>query len=506
MFLTKLRIIVSLVLIFITKTLIAQQKKLSEKETIVKNYYLFQKTEDRALLDSTLKFIKLKKDIITEDTINSKIFYLKGVHNHFLHRYKEAEKFFLKSFNLAKKTNDYLLMGTVSNARGVNYAHGENDYVMAEKLYKEAIEYYKIINEKLQQIDGYYNLTIIARKEKKWNLSQEFANNCRSLIISEKKRTHYLKRLHFLMADNCIKLKEYDKALENLKLSEKYLSSNDHYDRSLVNMGYARYYGAIGKHQKAIDKYIEVIKNQKDAKRNDEEALKNSFVRELELENRLKIKKDKIIKGQKRLVNLSFLTALLFVILSIVLILFARKNKKKNNQITELNNDLKKLINDLKEKNTDLANKKNDIESLLEFNEQSLFSRILKISTYNDAINKINDDIDVYMDKNASASGYLMTIRKKLDTLIYEDELWEDFKIQFEKIRPDFFNKLKKHTPSLSVNDLKHCTYVVLNLKSKEVAQLINVSPRSVETVRYRIKKKMGLEKDKNLHDLLTAL
>ena len=110
------------------------------------------------------------------------------------------------------------------------------------------------------------------------------------------------------------------------------------------------------------------------------------------------------------------------------------------------------------------------------------------------------------MNKNSSASSYVMKVRNKLELLISEDELWEDFKFQFEKIRPDFFDKVKRLASDLSVNDLKHCTYIVSNLKSKEVAQLINISPRSVDTTRYRIKKKIGLKKNESLYDLLSSL
>lgn len=193
---------------------------------------------------------------------------------------------------------------------------------------------------------------------------------------------------------------------------------------------------------------------------------------------------------------------MLFIILTIFLISLIRKNRNKNRQIKTLNIELKELIANLKTKNDDLVDKKTEIESLLNLNEQALFSRVLKISTYNDAIRKITEDIE----SNKDASSYLISVNKKLLSLISEEELWEDFKIQFEKIRPDFFSKLKQISPNLSVNDLKHCTYIVSNLKSKEVAQLINVSPRSVETTRYRVKKKMGLEKEDSLYDLLSSL
>ncbi|NVK08635.1 MAG: tetratricopeptide repeat protein [Tenacibaculum sp.] len=476
------------------------------KKLIVDNYYLFQKTEDPRLLDKTLRFIKLNKFVVTEDTIHSKIYYLKGVNNLFLKRYNKAEYFFLKSFELAQKSNDYLLMGTIYNSRGVTLVMGEKKYAKAEELYKKAIVYYKKINELTQQIDSYYNLTKNSAARKKWKNSIEYAEKCIELIHEEKHRTDGLKRLYIFIADGYLELKQYEKVIENLKIAEKYISPTDSYENSLLNKVYAKYYESQKNYLEALKSYKKVSANLEENNTKKEEELKNSFVRELELENKLVNDRDATIKSKNKLLILSVTTIILLIVFSRLTVSFAKKNKSKKNEILKLNSNLKSLIDSLKEKNKDLDNKKIEIENLLSLNEQTLFSKVLKISTYTDSIRKISEDIESYTNNNPKASSYLIKIGNKLNSLISEDELWEDFKIQFEKIRPDFFNKLKEVAPNLSVNDLKHCTYIISNLKSKEVAQLINVSPRSVETARYRIKKKVGLAKDESLYNYLSNL
>ena len=62
-----------------------------------------------------------------------------------------------------------------------------------------------------------------------------------------------------------------------------------------------------------------------------------------------------------------------------------------------------------------------------------------------------------------------------------------------------------KYYPKLSISEQKHCAYVAVNLKSKEVATILNLSPRSVETTRYRIKKKLNL-KEKSLVEFLKTI
>ena len=56
------------------------------------------------------------------------------------------------------------------------------------------------------------------------------------------------------------------------------------------------------------------------------------------------------------------------------------------------------------------------------------------------------------------------------------------------------------------MNDLKHCAYIVTNLNVKEVANLIHISPRSVETARYRLKKKLNIGKDVKLTNFLNNI
>ncbi|GAA4315325.1 hypothetical protein GCM10023143_26630 [Compostibacter hankyongensis] len=73
------------------------------------------------------------------------------------------------------------------------------------------------------------------------------------------------------------------------------------------------------------------------------------------------------------------------------------------------------------------------------------------------------------------------------------NEDWQRFKLHFEAVHPDFFDKLMKLSPQLSKNELKHCAYIRMNMSNKQVANLLNVNPDSVKMSRYRIKKKLSL-------------
>ncbi|THH36538.1 helix-turn-helix and ligand-binding sensor domain-containing protein [Neolewinella litorea] len=95
---------------------------------------------------------------------------------------------------------------------------------------------------------------------------------------------------------------------------------------------------------------------------------------------------------------------------------------------------------------------------------------------------------------------------KQIDHNIDEAETWELFRDAFENADRDFFRKIKDLHPDLTPNDLKLCAYLRLNLSSKEIAPMLNISPRSVEVKRYRMRKKMGLERDTGLTEYIMAI
>jgi DNA-binding CsgD family transcriptional regulator len=108
--------------------------------------------------------------------------------------------------------------------------------------------------------------------------------------------------------------------------------------------------------------------------------------------------------------------------------------------------------------------------------------------------------------QNEEASG---EVRKMIKSLSEDEQIdgeWENFSKHFDKVHSDFVSQLKKIHPQLTGNELKLCTYLRMNLSTKEIAQLSNISVRGVEISRYRLRKKMGLHSEDNLFDYLMKL
>jgi DNA-binding CsgD family transcriptional regulator len=89
--------------------------------------------------------------------------------------------------------------------------------------------------------------------------------------------------------------------------------------------------------------------------------------------------------------------------------------------------------------------------------------------------------------------------------LSHEDD-WEVFEQNFNKVHEAFFQKLIARFPNLTPGDLKLAACLKMNLTSKEIAPLLNISLRGVENKRYRLRKKLDLPNDENLTEFMLNL
>jgi len=87
-----------------------------------------------------------------------------------------------------------------------------------------------------------------------------------------------------------------------------------------------------------------------------------------------------------------------------------------------------------------------------------------------------------------------------------QDNIWNDFDLYFESINKNFYTRLKQAHPEISANDLKICALIKLNLSIKEMSSILNISPDSVKTSRYRLRKKLKLAADDNLTNFILSV
>jgi DNA-binding CsgD family transcriptional regulator len=101
---------------------------------------------------------------------------------------------------------------------------------------------------------------------------------------------------------------------------------------------------------------------------------------------------------------------------------------------------------------------------------------------------------------------YYQQIVTKIDENISNHDDWKTFDTNFERAHEQFIKKLKAEYPKLTPSDLRLCAYLRMNLSSKEIAPLLGISVRGVENHRYRLRKKMDLDIDVNLSEVMMNL
>ncbi|MES2487322.1 MAG: LuxR C-terminal-related transcriptional regulator, partial [Bacteroidota bacterium] len=121
----------------------------------------------------------------------------------------------------------------------------------------------------------------------------------------------------------------------------------------------------------------------------------------------------------------------------------------------------------------------------------------------NELLYMIKDDLKKTGEgSDRNIKSVITTINKNIN----EDDTWDMFKEAFNNADKDFLKKIKKAHSLLTPNDLRLCAYLRLNLSSKEIAPLLNISVRSVEIKRYRLRKKMDLPHELGLVEYILSV
>jgi len=126
----------------------------------------------------------------------------------------------------------------------------------------------------------------------------------------------------------------------------------------------------------------------------------------------------------------------------------------------------------------------------------------------NELLQKLSEEILKLKDENGKklADEQVRKIQKVINDGMNDERDWHLFENSFNEAHESFFKKLKIGHPDLVPNDLKLCAYLRMNMSSKEMSSLLNITLRGVEIRRYRLRKKLNVPHDKNLTEFLMEL
>ncbi len=148
------------------------------------------------------------------------------------------------------------------------------------------------------------------------------------------------------------------------------------------------------------------------------------------------------------------------------------------------------------------------LEAELNAQSREIASTTMNLINKNKILTDLKEEIEVQ--KNAMGSlypdKYYRRIISEIDSQISSEEDWLLFQKNFDRVHGDFFKILKSRYPSLTDSDLRFCSYLCMNLSSKEIASMMNISLKGVEAARYRIRKKLALPSNISLSSFLMDL
>jgi DNA-binding NarL/FixJ family response regulator/DNA-binding CsgD family transcriptional regulator len=122
------------------------------------------------------------------------------------------------------------------------------------------------------------------------------------------------------------------------------------------------------------------------------------------------------------------------------------------------------------------------------------------ISQKNKIIGLIRKDINRLMKKGkAITKPEISRVLKSIDENVKFENDWYRIKAHFEKIYPEFFDRLRQKYPGLTPNDHKLAALLRMNLSTKEISQILKITAPSTEISRIRLRKKLDLPKQTNL-------
>ncbi|TYA92116.1 tetratricopeptide repeat protein [Seonamhaeicola marinus] len=296
---------------------------------------------------------------------------------------------------------------------------------------------------------------------------------------------NFLTILYARIASIYQKQKNYELAIQYFEKSfgaTDYLNEVTFY-RSFINSQYAELMFNRGNYKKAYEKLNEasIINDQYLNPRNDDNAgfltVRNQYKEQIDKKN-AQINRQNAELAERTQEALRFrilLFVVIFICIIIVLIIRSRMKHLKHQKI---------------EKGS---------QELIDVKNKELTTNTLQLIEKDEIIKKLSS----YIKKNdigTSSKSLIKSIENQ------SESLWDAFNKRFVSQNIGFYERLQEKVPNLSAADLKVCALIKLNFTGKEMSYLLGISLGSVHVARHRLRKKMKLERDKNLTNFINSI
>lgn len=151
--------------------------------------------------------------------------------------------------------------------------------------------------------------------------------------------------------------------------------------------------------------------------------------------------------------------------------------------------------------------KNENLEKQVEAKQARLSASVLQSAHKNQFLADLKDQIlKIEFPEQEKQRRELRKLIRAIDSELDQDDYWEQFQLSFNQMHQDFVHELHHRHPQISGNDLRLCCFVRMGFSNIEIASILNITVNGVEQSKYRLKKKLELEKDASLNQYIWNL
>ncbi|MCC7439595.1 MAG: tetratricopeptide repeat protein [Armatimonadetes bacterium] len=146
------------------------------------------------------------------------------------------------------------------------------------------------------------------------------------------------------------------------------------------------------------------------------------------------------------------------------------------------------------------------LEETMELRNKELTTLAMNLVQKNTFLQKLRKQTEQLAEEHPTAKLAMKALMREIAENLRGDDDWERFQQEFQHVHHDFIRRIASDHPKLTPTELKVCALLKVNLSNKEIANLLSISLRSIESHRYSIRKKMGLAGEISLAAYLAAV
>lgn len=409
-----------------------------------------------------------------------------------------------KSYDLAVEIKDIKKTAVAyANLGNVYMMTGKNEEARSSLL--DSYLYFEKIQDTTNIIKSLTSRSRVELLESNFDTAIEYLSQAKTLSLQTKDETQLgLIYQHF---GNVFRAQgRYDESIDSYKKAYT-ISDKKDVARDKMNAleGLSVNYNAQNKYKEANENLVKFY-GLRDSiygvkvRQKVEEFKWTKALDEQKFENDLLLKKVETEQLSKSNLTKTYVIIIILILMLIVFIWMLYQNNKKSLSISNLNNE--RLTDKIASEKVLKRVQEERFQEELEARNKELISLNILILAKNKIFNEIENTI---VKEESNPKNMLTELKNVIRLNRNQEHDWEKFKDVFEKTHPEFFEVIRTKYPQLSKTEIRVCSYIKINMPNTEICAMLNINQDSLNKTRYRIRKKLDLQKSDDLDEFVKS-